>query len=198
MTALVWLAKRTLPLAALDGADLALDLALRAWSEQRRDGLLPARCTLDTPQLRLLLPEAEWLLPSAAGAAALGRLAALAEARAVAPDAARPRLGDLLLEDQRTVRFTGSPLLQDLLVGGPLAVERWRQLLLPTADDGVRVRELWQLCRVRAVGPPAAARPAAEAFRRRPAPAAPGAAAAAPDGADAPAGSQAWRGTPRP
>lgn len=198
MTALAWLTKRPLPLAALDGADLALDLAMRAWSERRRDGLLPARCTLDTPQLRLLLPEAEWLEPSAAGTAALGRLAALAEARAVDPDAARPRLGDLLLEDQRTVRFTGSPLLQDLVVAGPLAVERWRQLLLPTSDDGVRVRELWQLCRLRAVEPAAAARPeAADELRRRPASAVSGAAAAAPDGADAPAGSRAWRGTPR-
>lgn len=197
MTALAWLTKRPLPLAALDGADLALDLAMRAWSERRRDGLLPARCTLDTPQLRLLLPEAEWLEPSAVGTAALGRLAALAEARAVDPDAARPRLGDLLLEDQRTVRFTGSPLLQDLVVAGPLAVERWRQLLLPTSDDGVRVRELWQLCRLRAVEPAAARPEAADELRRRPASAVSGAAAAAPDGADAPAGSRAWRGTPR-
>jgi hypothetical protein len=198
MTVLAWLAKRPLPLGALDGADLALDLALRAWSERRQDGLLPARCTLDTPQLRLLLPEAEWLEPAPAAAPApLGRLAALAEARAADPAAARPRLGVLLLEDQRTVRFTGSPLLQDLLVAGPLVVERWRQLLLPTSDDGVRVRELWQLCRLRAVEPPAAGRPAAaEALRPPPAPAVPGAAAAAPDGADAPGEPRAWRGTP--
>lgn len=202
MTALAWLAKRPLPLAALDGSDLALDLALRAWAERRVDGLLPARCVLDTPQLRLLLPEAEWLEPDEAGrpGGGLGRLAAIGAALAASPEAARRRLGDLLREDQRTVRFTGSPLLQDLVVQGPLAVERWRQLLLPTADDGIRVRELWQLCRLREVvaldaGPPAAV----PDIRRRPASAGPAEEpAAAPGGADGPAARPAWRGTRRP
>lgn len=197
MTALVWLAKRPLPAAALDGSDLALDLAFRAWAERRRDGLLPARCTLDTPQLRLLLPEAEWLEPDRPGA--LGRLEAIGEAVAASPDAARRRLADLLREDQRTVRFTGSPLLQDLVVQGPLATERWRQLLLPTADDGVRVRELWQLCRLSEVVPRDQGRPpGAPAVRRRPASAGrSGQPAAAPGGADGPGAPRAWRGTPR-
>ncbi len=222
MPELVWLAKRPLPLAALDGADSALEVALRAWSERRVDGLLPPRCALDTPQLRLLLPEAEWLAPPApdGGPAPLGRFAALLErfpvdvavgqdiqralmktAEAADPRAARRSLGELLREDQRTVRFTGSPLLQDLLVQGPLAVERWRQLLLPTADDGIRVKELWQLCHLRE-SRPVAGPPSTGAARRSPRPPAPDALdalpAAGPGGADGPASRRAWPGTPRP
>ncbi len=203
MPELVWLAKRPLPLAALDGADSALEVALRAWSERRVDGLLPPRCALDTPQLRLLLPEAEWLAPPAphGGPTPLGRLAALATAEAADPRAARRSLGELLREDQRTVRFTGSPLLQDLLVQGPLAVERWRQLLLPTADDGIRVKELWQLCHLRE-SRPVAGPPSTGAARRSPRPPAPDALdalpAAGPGGADGPASRRAWPGTPRP
>lgn len=202
MPALVWLAKRPLPLAAIDGADPALEVALRAWAERRVDGLLPPRCVLDTPQLRLLLPEAEWLVPPPPHEPApLGRLEALASAEAAHPEAARRTLGELLREDQRTVRFTGSPLVQELVVRGPLAIERWRQLLLPTADDGVRVKELLQLCRLVESGP----LPAATAGLSRPEPRAPRSGpdagdalpATAPDGADARAGSRAWRGTPR-
>jgi hypothetical protein len=203
MAALVWLAKRPLPLAFLDGADPALDIALRAWMAQRTDGLLPPRCALDTPQLRLLLPEAEWLAPPGpeGGPAPLGRLEALAAAEAADPRAARRTLGELLREDQRTVRFTGSPLLQDIVVQGPLALERWRQLLLPTADDGVRVKELLQLCRLReslrSVGASAGEARSA-ALKPRPARNADVALpAAAPGDADARAGSRAWRGIPR-
>lgn len=204
MPALVWLAKRPLPLAALDGTDPALEVALRAWMERRVDGLLPPRCTLDTPQLRLLLPEAEWLAPPGpdGAPAPLGRLEALAAAEPAEPRAARRTLGELLREDQRTVRFTGSALLQDLLVRGPLAVEAWRQLLLPTADDGVRVKELLQLCRLRRSEPLeriGKGREPAGTLRPRPARGGDGAAAgAAPGGADARAGSRAWRRTPRP
>lgn len=202
MAALVWLAKRPLPPTFLDGADPALEMAWSIWRERRVDGLLPPRCAIDTPQFRLLVPEAEWLAPPAAPGepAPLGRLEALAAAEAADPRAARRTLGELLREDQRTVRFTGSPLLQDLVVQSPLALERWRQLLLPAADDGVRVVELLQLCRLReslrlvsaGVGEarpetlsPRPARDARDAFP-----------AAAPDGADGPAGSRAWRGTP--
>ncbi len=202
MPALVWLAKRPLPLAAIDGADPALEVALRAWAERRVDGLLPPRCVLDTPQLRLLLPEAEWLAPpSPDEPAPLGRLEALATAVAARPEAARRTLGELLHEDQRTVRFTGSALLQELVVRGPLAVERWRQLLLPTADDGVRVKELLQLCRLVESGPlPASTAGLSRRESPAPRPAPDGGdalPAAAPDVGDARAGSRAWRGIPR-
>lgn len=201
MTPLLWLAKRPLPLSALEGGDLAFDLALRAWAERRADGLLPARCALDTPAFRLLVPEAEWLPPPASRGEPeeLGRLTALAAAEAASPQAARRRLGDLLREDQRTVRFTGSALLQELVIRGPLAVERWRQLLLPTADDGVRVRELVQLCRLCAAVPLAASGEEAgeAALRPRPTSAVAGARSAArPGGGDGRAARPAWHGTP--
>lgn len=203
MPALLWHLKRPLPLAAIDGRDPGFELLLRSWYAARMDGLLPPRAALERSDLRRLLPEAEWLEPGPTGAEALGRLAHLAEAHTTHPQAARRRLGDLLLEDQRTVRFTGCALLQDLVVESPVALERWRQLLLPTAEDGVRVGALLQLVRLAAseaklsdrAGAGAAAR---SALRPRPVRAAAAAApAVAPDGADGSAARRASRETPR-
>ncbi|MCX8102120.1 MAG: hypothetical protein N3D77_12880 [Geminicoccaceae bacterium] len=204
MAALLWHLKRTLPLSAVDGRDPGFELLLRLWYAGRRDGLLPARAALERADLRRLVPEASWLEPPAAGAAgALGRLAAVAEAVAAEPQAARRRLGDLLLEDQRTVRFTGCPLLQDLVVESPVALERWRQLLLPTAEDGVRVGALLELVRLVAseaklVERPAPAAGGSGALRPRPVPTAAAAGpAAVRDGADGSAARRASRETPR-
>ncbi|MDW8371574.1 MAG: hypothetical protein RMK81_14965, partial [Geminicoccaceae bacterium] len=128
---------------------------------------------------------------------------AVAEAVAAEPQAARRRLGDLLLEDQRTVRFTGCPLLQDLVVESPVALERWRQLLLPTAEDGVRVGALLELVRLVAseaklVERPAPAAGGSGALRPRPVPTAAAAGpAAVRDGADGSAARRASRETPR-
>lgn len=138
-----WLKRIPRPLAAMDRHDLALDLTYRYWSGRRDGGLLPCRSVLDSPQFRLLVPRTDWLQ----GAEGLGHLQPIAAALP-GPGCNDPRpLGALLAQDLATVRFTGSPLLQDLLLSCHGRTETWRMLLLPTAKDGIRVDQILQLVR---------------------------------------------------
>jgi hypothetical protein len=151
-----WLLKRSLPLRALTGEEPALDLAYRYWHGRRREGLLPARSDVDTPEFRLLVPDTVWIdagnergqpLPLPA------RLAYLAEAEpppervAGALMIAGTRLGELLQNDLAALRFTGSPLHQEMILETGDLVETYRQLLLPLADDGLRVRDILAVTR---------------------------------------------------
>jgi hypothetical protein len=47
-----------------------------------------------------------------------------------------------LRRDLHTARFIGSPLLQDLVIVASAYNQRYRQLILPCADDGRQVRDL--------------------------------------------------------
>jgi hypothetical protein len=153
------LRKRPLPLHAMGPGDLALDFAHRWWQARRDGGLLPPRSAVDTPEFRLLVVGTSWIdltSPDPAAwqlgaiAATLRRLAAPEAAHAVAEAEASLR------QDLQALRFTGSALLQDLVFTGPAASETYRQLLLPHADDGVRVRDVLAVV----LRPEAARRPA--------------------------------------
>jgi len=135
------LRKRPIPLHALDEDDLNLDFAQRWWQARRHGGLLPPRSAVDTFEFRLLVSGPGWidvrsaeaerwqidpLLPSLVGLTAEAAAAATTSLRA----------------DLQAIRFTGAVLVQDLCVPGPNGALIWRQLVLPHADDGVRVREL--------------------------------------------------------
>lgn len=194
MTAFLWLAKRTLPLFTIEQSDPAFAFAYRSWLSARGEGLLPSRAALQKGPMSLLCSDAEWL--DLEGPPTLGRLAAVGEAIAARTDATRPRLGDLLLEDQRTVRFTGSALFQELVVEGTNSIERWHHLLLPTAGDGIRVDSLLQLVRLVA-SELRAAEMAREAFApiSQPLAQASRARGGVRGGADARGARQAWRGT---
>lgn len=143
-----WISKRALPLAQLDDHDLQLQVALRCWQDAADgSGLIPPRCSIDTPGFRLLLPTVDWidLTTTAEPLWPLGRLQAFAEADPESPggNALGPRrLGNMLRVDLRTLRFTGSPVAQELVLRPEQDVEAWRFLMLPTSDDGVRVREV--------------------------------------------------------
>lgn len=152
---MIWTSKRPLPLSSLKQAEASLDLAYRFWSGLRREGLLPSRAAIDTPQFRLLLPRIDWLRPAPAtrgSAPELGRMAPLATARR--GSGAEPlELQTLLQEDLRTVAFTGSPLYQEVVVENRHSVDSWRHLLLPTARNGMRVQEIMQLVSLRVAAP---------------------------------------------
>jgi hypothetical protein len=130
--------KRPLPLHALGPADLGLGFAHLYWSRGRDGGLLPPRCRVDTPEFRLLVEGADWIDVAAAEPACwrLGRLAALLRGLPAGPAEASLR------RDLEAARFTGSPLLQDLVLATPAHTQRYRQLVLPCADDGRQVRDL--------------------------------------------------------
>lgn len=146
-----WLKKRPLPLHALGAADIALDLTYRYWHGLREQGLLPSRSRVDTPQFRLLVPAVHWvdLRQDAVENIGLGPLEGFAELPPAATGGGRSghRLGTLLREDFRTVAFTGSALFQEiqLVQNGRTAV--YTELLLPVADDGVKVTEVLMLVR---------------------------------------------------
>lgn len=155
-----WLSRHSRLLSAFEGDDLALQLTYRYWQEKRDGGLLPSRCAIDTPAFRLLVPEVDWLdigTRDAAARSGLGRLHSLSEA-APGPGTHDPRpLGALLRSDLETVRFTGSCICQDLRVDLAGTPGIWRMLLLPTADDGIRVREIMLLARPVAASQPVVA-----------------------------------------
>lgn len=158
-----WLLKRSLPLRALTGDEPALDLAYRYWQGRRLHGLLPARADVDTPEFRLLVPDVVWIDDVGEAGQRLPlprRLASLAEAEPP-PERVKgglmiagARLGELLRNDLTTVRFTGSPLHQELILETGDVVETYRQLLLPFADDGARVRDILAITRLRQHPPP--------------------------------------------
>jgi hypothetical protein len=156
------LRKRPLPLHAIGPDDLALDFAHRWWHARRDGGLLPPRAAVDTPEFRLLVGGVGWIdvaTPDPAGWVLDPALAFLQGAALSAADDLADVEGSLR-EDVRAIRFTGSPLLQDLVVARPSATVACRQLLLPHADDGVRVRDLLAVTLLRdAAGAGPAARP---------------------------------------
>lgn len=135
------LRKRPIPLHALDEDDLNLDFAHRWWHARRRGGLLPPRSAVDTPEFRLLVSGSGWIdvRSAEAGCWELGPLRpALTGLTAEAAAAATASLR----ADLQAIRFTGAVLVQDLIAPGPGGASIWRQLVLPHADDGARVREL--------------------------------------------------------
>lgn len=140
-----WVHKRALPIPALTIADPALVVAYRFWSEQRDGAFLPARCQIDTPTFRLLVPDALWLPPGDYA----GRLLPFAAATRV--DAQALTLGQSLRLDLETTFATGVPNLQlvELRVKGrPLL---YQQLLLPSADDGHKVNEILEISKLGAL-----------------------------------------------
>lgn len=138
--------KRPQPLYRLGVEDLALAFAWGCWQEARKGAFLPARAAVDTPLFRLLVDGAFWVSVSAPEPAgwALGRLEALT--------AGLPEAQASLREDLQAARLTGAPFLQDLDIAGPLGVERYRQLVLPYAEDGRTVSDLLLLLRPLAPG----------------------------------------------
>lgn len=135
------LRKRPMPLHALDVDDLNLDFAHRWWHGRRRGGLLPARSAVDTPEFRLLVRDAGWIevADDAAEHWSLGPLAGLLAGLPVDRAAA---LAAALRPDLEAIRFTGAVLVQELTLTGPGIHLVRRQLVLPHADDGTRVRDL--------------------------------------------------------
>ncbi len=148
-----WTKKRVLPLHALSGADLALDLGFRYWTGLRDQGLLPSRSQVDTPQFRLLIPAVHWIdlrppLHDAEPRLALGPLEAFVDLMPASGDDSEDRkLGHLLREDLRTVAFTGSPLFQEIHLRNHQQELVYSELLLPVADDGMEVTEILMLVR---------------------------------------------------
>ncbi len=146
-----WLRKRPLPLYALGAADTALDFTYRYWHGLRRQGLLPSRSAVDTPQFRLLVPDVHWVDMRGARVERLplGPLEGFADLRPAATGEGRSgyRLGTLLREDFRTVAYTGSALFQEIHLGPGGVTAVYAELLLPVADDGVAVSEVLMLVR---------------------------------------------------
>lgn len=157
------LTKRPLPLYALDGGDPALDFAHRWWRARCDDSQLPSRAAVDSWAFRLLVggtswidvrsPEpADWRMDSLA--AGLGKLASAAWDSAAAA----------LRVDLEAIRRTGVVLVQDLFVAGRRT--GWRQLVLPHADDGVRVQDLLVVVAARPTAAMARRGAAATGWRR--------------------------------
>lgn len=135
------LRKRPIPLHALDEDDLSLDFAHRWWHARRRGGLLPARSTVDTPEFRLLVSGTGWIDVRSAEAECWQLGALLPSFAGLTADSATAAATGFR-QDLQAIRFTGAVLVQDLFVPGPNGLSIWRQLVLPHADDGVRVRDL--------------------------------------------------------
>lgn len=137
-----WVQKRSLPIPALTIADPALLVAYRYWSNRRDGDSLPARCKIDTPAFRLLVPDAIWL----ADGAYCGRLAPYGPARG--KDAT---LDQVLEHDLNAALQTCMPMVQLIEVKVQSCPVLYQQLLLPTADDGVNANELLEVCKLGAL-----------------------------------------------
>ncbi len=140
-----WVHKRSLPIPALTITDPALVVAYRYWSDQRDGVFLPARCQIDTPTFRLLVPDGCWLVPGAYH----GRLGAFLQATQV--HAPTMTLEEVLRLDLDAAVTTGVPHLQHIelkIKGRPVL---YQQLLLPTADDGHNVNELLEVSKLGAL-----------------------------------------------
>ena len=147
-----WLQKRMLAIPTLSAADPALTLTYRYWNDIREDGFLPARCRFDTPQFRLVVPDAHWIDMAELGAGDppdFGQLNGFATA--VAARLGHPRqpaqLGDALTEDLRLTTFTACPLFQLLQLSVCDNPFFYQVLMMPFADDGAKVREILLLAR---------------------------------------------------
>ncbi len=135
------LRKRPIPLHALDEEDLSLDFAHRWWRARRRGGLLPPRSAVDTPEFRLLVSGSGWIDVRSA-LAEQWELGPLLPSPAGLTAEAASAVAVSLRQDLQAIHFTGAVLVQDLILSGPAGTSIWRQLVLPHADDGIRVREL--------------------------------------------------------
>ena len=144
-----WLSKRVLPTPALGSADPALTLSYQLWSKLRVEGYLPARCQMDTPKFRLVIPNVQWLGP-------IEREWVQPLALRGYEDLASPLqrsaysagcLAEALADDVRLTQFTGGPLFQlvELSKNGlPVVVQL---LLVPFADDGLKVTDILVVAR---------------------------------------------------
>lgn len=143
--------KRPLPLYLLGPRDLALAFAHRWWHHARDGALLPSRAAIDTPSFRLLVPDAAWL--SVQGETpeswTLGPIEPLL---APLPTPERDVAAAGLRGDLAATAIAGTSLLQQLEIAGRQGVEPWRELVLPAAEDGRRVRELMVLLRPAGAG----------------------------------------------
>lgn len=134
-----WVHKRALPIPALTIADPALVVAYRYWSDRKDGTFLPARCTIDTPVFRLLVPDSIWL---GSGAYA-GRLAPYLSATQIHMPSMT--LEEALLQDLEGAFVTGIPSLQLIELKIQDTAILYQQLLLPTSDDGCKVNELLEV-----------------------------------------------------
>ena len=146
-----WVQKRSLPIPALTIADPALLVAYRYWSDRRDGDFLPARCAIDTPTFRLLVPDTIWL----GEGAYCGRLAPYASA--TRKDATLEQALRLDLDAAFQTCVPTVQLIEVRVRGCPIL---YQQLLLPTADDGVHANELLEVCKL---GAPRLVRPDAPA-----------------------------------
>lgn len=145
-----WLSKRVLPTLALEHADPALTLAYRLWSDRRIEGYLPARCQLDSPQFRLVIPEVQWLDRSGDHCSLKLHLAGLdaAQAQSADPACQETELAEALGGDIRLTEFTGNAMYQIIELSNNGTPATLQLLLLPFADDGSRVSEILVVARV--------------------------------------------------
>lgn len=134
-----WVHKRALPIPALTIADPALVVAYRYWSDRKDGAFLPPRCAVDTPVFRLLVTDALWLGPEGY----TGRMAPYLEATQV--HLSSMTLAEALLQDLEGAFVTGVPALQLIEIKIRDASILYQQLLLPTADDGIKVNELLEV-----------------------------------------------------
>ena len=128
------LRKRPKPLAQLAEADVRLDLAYRYWFGLRpEDGLLPSRSKIDNPAFRFLVSDIEIVSIREPNPHSwnFGRLAKPGCQRKPSNRQATPFGAwlDVLRSDGRTMRYTGSPLLQEIEFGSPRAL--FDVLILP-------------------------------------------------------------------
>jgi hypothetical protein len=138
--------KRPLPLYLLGPRDLALAFAHRWWHHARDGVLLPSRAAIDTPSFRLLVPDAAWL-PVQGETPESWTLGPLEPLLSPLPTPELQLAAAGLRGDLAAAAIAGTPLLQHLEIAGPQGVELWRELVLPGAEDGRRVRELMVLLR---------------------------------------------------
>lgn len=145
-----WLSKRVLPTPALETADPALTLTYRLWADRRIEGYLPARCQLDTPQFRLVVPQVQWLDSLEGPVSEAPHLDGYGDA--VSVDRGNHRyassLSDDLIDDLRLTQFTGAPLFQVIGLSPEHEASTLQLLFLPFADDGMRVGEILVISRL--------------------------------------------------
>ena len=141
-----WLRKKILPIPALIGAHPALTLAFRLWNDSRDEGCLPPRCAVDTPQFRLLVPDAHWIDLRRAREDApidLGPLEGFASAISPEMNRAGPCfLGDSLIDDLENAAFAGAPIFFEIELSVHGEHFGYQALLIPHADDGSHATEI--------------------------------------------------------
>ena len=144
-----WLSKRVLPTPALGSADPALTLSYRLWSNMRVEGYLPARCQMDTPHFRLVIPGVQWLGPIEREWAQPLELRGYEDSFSPYPFAVQgtSSLADALADDVRLTQFTGGPLFQIIELARNERTVVVQLLLVPFADDGLKVSDILVVAR---------------------------------------------------